>query len=113
MSSKPYTGPSVRDMIRTKTLAENIIKYHDHPTSDSILDDSNLNLLQRFVENPSKRDQILKDEGIDPNESLHGKQTGLAAYVVWGHGREDMNGGVLKEGDLQMLRGWFQGRIKS
>ncbi|UPX19461.1 uncharacterized protein EKO05_0009721 [Ascochyta rabiei] len=52
-----YTGPSVSDMIGNKTLAENIIKYHDHPTSDSILDDDNLNLLQRFVEDPRSAGQ--------------------------------------------------------
>jgi hypothetical protein len=60
MSAKPYTGPSVPDMIRDKTLAENIITYHNHPTSDSILDDDNLNMLRRFVEDPSKREQILR-----------------------------------------------------
>jgi hypothetical protein len=112
MSAKPYTGPSGADMVRDKTLAENIIKYHDHPTSDNILDDDNLDLIQRFVEDPSTRDQILKDEGIDGNGSLQGKQTSLAAYVVWAHGREDMDGGVLKKGDIEMLRSWFAGGKK-
>lgn len=78
MSSKPYTGPSVPEMIRDKSLAENIVKYHDHPASDSILDDDNLALLQRFVTDPSRREQILRDEGIGPAESLKGKQASLA-----------------------------------
>ncbi|KAJ8106448.1 hypothetical protein OPT61_g9528 [Boeremia exigua] len=108
MSSYPYTGPSVADMIRSKTLAENIIKYHDHPTSDSILDDENLHLLQRFVEDPSQREQTLGAEGINPNESLKGQQASLAAYAVWAHGRDDMDGGILKESDIEMLRQWFQ-----
>ncbi|KAF3047693.1 hypothetical protein E8E12_011412 [Didymella heteroderae] len=108
MSARPYTGPSVPDMIHDKTLAENIIKYHDHPTSDSMLDDDNLDLLQRFVEDPSKREQILTDEGIDPDESLKGKKASLAAYAVWAHGRDDMNGGILKEEDVEMLRLWFE-----
>lgn len=108
MASKPYTGPSVPDMIRDKTLAENIIKYHNHPTSDSMLDESNLALLQRFVEDPSNRDQILRDEGIEPDESLRGKQASLATYAVWAHGRGDMNGGILKDTDVEMLRGWFE-----
>ena len=112
MSANPYTGPSVRDMVHTKTLAENIIKYHNHSTSDCILDDDNLNMLQRFVEDPSKRRQILSDQGIDPDESLKGKQTSLAAYVVWAHGREDMDGGMLKDSDIEMLRSWFEkGRV--
>lgn len=108
MSAKFYTGPSVPDMIRTKTLAENIIAYHNHPTSDIILDDSNLDMLQRFVSDPSKRSQILLDEGIDADESLKGKQASLAAYVVWAHGREDMDGGILKDSDVEMLRLWFE-----
>ena len=112
MSANPYTGPSVRDMVHTKTLAENIIKYHSHSTSDCILDDDNLNMLQRFVEDPSKRRQILSDQGIDPDESLKGKQTSLAAYVGWAHGREDMDGGMLKDSDIEMLRSWFEkGRV--
>lgn len=94
-------------MIRDKTLAENIIKYHNHPTSDSMLDDDNLALLQRFVNDPSHRDQILRDEGIEPNESLKGKQASFATYAVWAHGGEDMDGGILKEADVEMLRGWF------
>jgi hypothetical protein len=107
MSSKPYTGPSVPDMIRDKTLAENIIRYHNHPASDSMLDDDNLNLLQRFVEDPSKREEILRGEDINPDESLEGKQASLAAYAVWAHGRGDMSGGILKDSDIEMLRSWF------
>ncbi|KAJ4384768.1 hypothetical protein N0V86_000370 [Didymella sp. IMI 355093] len=105
---KIYTGPSVPDMIRDKTLAANIIKFHNHPTSDSILDDDNLNLLQRFVEDPSKREQILRDEGIEPEESLKGKQTSLAAYAVWAHDREDVDDGILTKDDIEMLRVWFE-----
>lgn len=112
MSAKPYNGPSVPDMVRTKTLAENIIKYHNHPTSDSILDDSNLDLLERFVSDPTKRSQILLDEGIDADESLKGKQASLAAYAVWAHGRGDMDGGMLQDSDVGMLRSWFErGRV--
>lgn len=108
MSSKPYTGPSVPDMIHFKTLAENIIEYHNHPDSDSILDDSNLAMLHRFVADPGQREQILQDEGVNPNDSLKGKQTSLAAYAVWAHGREDMNGGILKDSDIEMLKSWFE-----
>lgn len=113
MSAKTYTGPSVADMLREKTLAENIIKYHEHPTSDSMLDDDNLNLLQRFVKDPSQRDQILKDEGLDPNESLQGRQASLAAYAIWAHGKDDVNGGVFKESDIELLGKWFEGGRKS
>lgn len=107
MTSKPYTGPSVGAMLRAKTLAENIILYHSHDTSDRILDDADLALLARFVDDPSQRAQILRDVGIEPDAALEGKQASLAAYAVWAHGREDMDGGVLKGEDVEMLRRWF------
>jgi hypothetical protein len=107
MSAKTYTGPSVADMVRDKTLAENIIKYHDHPTSDQILDDHNMNLLQRFVQNPNDRDQLLQEEGIDGNKPLKGRQASLAAYVIWAHGKEEADGGMLTEGDIERMRKWF------
>lgn len=106
MSSKPYTGPSVAEMLHDKTLAENIIKYHPHPTSDNILDDNNLNLLQQFVEDSNNRDQILKDEGVD-DKDVPRKEMNLVAYVVWAHGQKEADGGVLKESDIELLRKWF------
>lgn len=107
-SKVAYTGPSVQIMLSSKTLATNIIKYHNHPNSDSILDDSNLSLLEAFVRDPSQRTQILAQEGIDVNEPLEGKQVGLATYAVWAHGRDEAEGGsVLKEEDVELLRVWF------
>ena len=108
-SKVAYTGPSVQIMLSSKTLATNIIKYHNHPTSDSILDDSNLSILESFVRDPSQRAQILAEEGIDVNEPLEGKQVSLAAYTVWAHGRKEAEGGsVLKEEDVDLLREWFE-----
>jgi hypothetical protein len=108
-SKVAYTGPSVETMLSSKTLATNIIKYHNHPTSDSILDNSNLSILESFVRDPSQRTQILAQEGIDVNEPLEGKQVGLAAYAVWAHGRDEAEGGnVLKEEDMELLRRWFE-----
>ena len=104
-----YTGPSVETMLSSKTLATNIMKYHNHPTSDSILDDSNLSILESFVRDPSQRTQILAQEGINVNEPLKGKQVGLAAYAVWAHGRDEAEGGsVLKDEDVELLRRWFE-----
>ena len=108
-SKVAYTGPSVQIMLSSKTLATNIIKYHNHPNSDSILDDSNLSLLEAFVRDPSQRTQILAQEGIDVNGPLEGKQVGLAAYAVWAHGKNKAEGGsVLKEEDVELLRRWFE-----
>jgi hypothetical protein len=95
LSKVAYTGPSVETMLSSKTLATNIIKYHNHPTSDSILDESNLSILESFVRDPSQRTQILAQEGIDVNEPLEG--------------RDEVEGGnVLKEEDMDLLRRWFE-----
>jgi hypothetical protein len=104
MSSPPYTGPSVPEMVATHTLAENIIKYDDTTTGNSILDEENLALLRRFVENPGDRDAILKDEGIEDGEG-RGLQS-LAGYVVLKHGKGDMLDGR----EIEMLREWFEKR---
>jgi len=105
MSSPPYTGPSVPEMVATHTLAENIIKYDDAATGNSILDEENLALLRRFVENPPDRDAILKDEGIEDGEGT-GLQS-LAGYMVLKHGKGD---NMLDEREIEMLREWFATR---
>ncbi|KAF2127105.1 hypothetical protein P153DRAFT_398475 [Dothidotthia symphoricarpi CBS 119687] len=105
MSSPVYTGPSVPDMIASHSLAENIIKYHNHPESDCILDEDELALLRRFVEHPENRDSILKDEGVATGigEGSHGS---LVQHIVSKHG----NGNVLTESEIEMLRVWFAKR---
>jgi hypothetical protein len=91
-------------MVANHTLAENIIKYGDPTTGNSILDEDNLALLRRFVENPADRNAILKDESIEDGEGT-GLQS-LAGYVVLKHGRGDMLNGR----EIEMLREWFARR---
>jgi hypothetical protein len=104
MSPTPYTGPSVPEMIANHSLAENIIKYDSHSTGNSIMDDSELAILRRFVEHPGDRDDILKDEGIEDKDG--GGLRSLAGYIVMKHGKGDL----LNEIEIERLRDWFAKR---
>ncbi|KAI8936884.1 hypothetical protein NX059_006120 [Plenodomus lindquistii] len=109
-SNAPYTGPSVPEMLATHTLARNIIGYYDHPTSDRILDDTEMNLLYRFVAKPTleTRNAILTEQGIDGSaaEMPKGDQS-LVAYLIFEHGEGRQ--GMLNEGEIELLKGWFEG----
>jgi len=102
-ASKPYIGPSVSEMIANHSLADNIMKYHNNPDSDAILDRDDLATLSRFVHHPGDRDEILKDAGAtEPADSTkyHGS---LAVYIVLKH----KDNPVLSEDEMQKLRKWF------
>lgn len=107
---RPYTGPSVADMIREHTLAENIIKYHAHPTSGSILDDYNLNLLRRFVENPEQRQQIIDDAPLTDIDNIQDQYHGpLAGYIILRHKNEvgESVQPILTNEEIGQLQVWF------
>lgn len=112
-TSAPWTGPSVKDMIASHTLAENIIKYHHEPCP--VFDSSELVLLRRFVNEPSSRDQILRDcnmvdvEGgeLGNGASRHGS---LAGYIVARH-RPDATQGpepAMTAHEIEVLKKWFE-----
>lgn len=100
---KPYTGPSVQEMIANHTLADNIIKYHNNPDSDAILNRDNLATLLRFVNHPEDRDQILKDK--DASGAAEGKdfRGSLTGYIVLKHNDEP----VLTDDEIEKLKTWF------
>lgn len=105
-----YTGPPVKDMIASHSLAENIIKYHDEPCP--ILDPSELVLLRRFVNEPSSRDQILRDCDMVDEEQLGSgasKYGSLAGYIVARHRPEATSGPglAMTEEEIKTLRTWF------
>jgi len=98
--SKPYTGPSVKEMVANRTLGDNIIKYH-HPTGNEIMDQDNLRKLSRFVNHPEDRDEILKDAGII--DSQDGKGCDLADYIILKH----KDGPLLRDDEMVKLKEWF------
>lgn len=107
---RPYTGPSIAEMIRTHTLAENIIKYNSHPTSGSILDDYNLSLLRRFVENPDERQQILEEAPLTDVENIQDQYHGpLAGYIILRSQNEVSESvqPILTNEEIGQLQVWF------
>jgi len=101
--SKPYTGPTVEEMIATHSLADNIIKYHNNPDSDSILDRDELATLLRFVNHPEDSDQILKDSGVTELADGTKYHRSLVNYVVLKH----KDAPVLTEDEIEKLKTWF------
>jgi hypothetical protein len=104
-----YTGPSVREMLSTQTLASNIMLHHHSSSGDNeILDAQEMARLRRFVTDPSQQRGTIMDEcHINPEQSTgtgqyHGS---LVGFIALRHGGE---GGALSEGEIAELRAWFE-----
>ena len=93
--SSQYTGPSVREMVTTHTLAKEIMARHEGPWP--ILDDQEIRKLQGFVHDPAaaQADQ----QGIDISRS-----GSLVAHIVRDWGTE---GTLLTEEEVGELKEWF------
>lgn len=115
-SSNDWKGPSVGDMIKTHTLAENIIKYHNEPCP--VFDAENLVALREFVDNPSAVDQFLKNRDMaDPENPEYVGQGAIAkgslvGYIASRHrltgGNTDSRGGALMtDAEVEELKKWF------
>lgn len=109
-TSTEWTGPSVKDMLASHTLAENVIKYHNAPCP--VFGPSELVLLRRFVNEPSSRDQILRDcNMVDDGEIGSGasKHGSLAGYIVARHGLDATSGpeAAITEEEIHVLKTWF------
>lgn len=103
-----YSGPSVHDMISTHTLAENIIKYNSQ-----ILDDENMALLKRFVNDPKSREQILADAHIEDIAGVTGSYSGsLAGFIVMRHKSEvgETVEPILTNDEIERLKEWFNSK---
>lgn len=106
-----YSGPSVHDMISTHTLAENVIKYNTQ-----LLDEDNMALLKRFVNDPDSRDQILSEIHIEDVDGVTGQYHGsLAGFIIMKHKSEvgETVEPVLTDGEIERLKEWFDSRDSS
>jgi len=109
-----YNGPSVATMIKSHTLAAEIIdRAGAHDDNSSILDPSELLLLRRFCADPSPstKDAILRERdmvdepGDRPGTRANRKYGSLAGYAVATYGTENS---ALEEREVEMLRRWFE-----
>lgn len=98
------------EQIREHKLAASII--NGHGTSNDVLDDSELALLQRFCTDPSvaTRDRMIADndwfdgDGRRRGDKAAGKGS-LAGFCISRYGTDDP---AFDERDLEMLKGWFE-----
>ena len=104
-----YTGPMPGEMIRSHTLAAEIIARHNDPCP--ILDSSELTLLRRFCADPSAKEAVLRDrdmldEPSDwPGKRAQSKYGSLAGFTIARHGTQTP---ALEEREIEMLRKWFE-----
>ncbi|KAG8529144.1 uncharacterized protein KY384_005779 [Bacidia gigantensis] len=103
MSTVPAQNPSadkidVGKMIRTDTLASNIISRHN--TADAVLDTDELTRLQAFCSDHSRKDSIL--DGLD----MEADKVSLVGYTLTRHGTADP---AFTEEELKALSVWFEG----
>ncbi len=104
----------LRQLITTHTLAKAIISRHR--TSDEIFDDSELDLLEKFCADPTRKHDLLAERGWEdlPEETPGTKAQNagsLAGYIVARHGTEQP---VLNSDEIMMLKQWFEkGRVEN
>ncbi|EXJ74597.1 uncharacterized protein A1O5_02893 [Cladophialophora psammophila CBS 110553] len=97
------------EQIRSHRLACSIINFHETP--DAVLDQSELDLLKRFTDEPSieNRDKILKEKGWvdEPGQRGGSKAAGsgsLAGHLVSQYGSGEP---ALDDRDWELLTEWF------
>jgi hypothetical protein len=104
-----YTGPMPGEMIRSHTLAAEIIaRHHD---ACPILGSSELTLLRRFCADPSAKEAVLRDRdmldepGDWPGKKAQSKHGSLAGFAIARHGTETP---ALQDREIEMLKKWFE-----
>jgi hypothetical protein len=97
----PWTGPSAGEMIRTHTLAHEIITRHDDPCP--VFDGSELAYLQAYLANTAT-DNATRLLAEHKTTSPNADQNSLVAYIV---GREVQGETLLDDNEKTALRQWF------
>lgn len=107
----PYTGPSVRDMIQSHTLADQIIHRHYMPQDETILDQSELDLLQRWARNPTAEERIaiMQENGIQDDQGgrVGDKAASQGSLVGFCIVRSTEDNPPLNNAELERLKRWF------
>ena len=89
------------------TLATETISRHNTPAS--IFDDAELARLQAFCADPSRKDSLLREWAGAGAEIGNGRGS-LVGHCVQRHGTEEW---VFSQGDIEMLREWFDGGVRA
>ena len=104
-TSSEYTGPSVPEMIKTHTLAKEIMARHGDPCP--ILDDQEILKLRGFVRDPAAAvAQTEQTEQHGANNISNESGGSLVAHIVRGWGSTEGET-LLTEQEVRDLREWF------
>ena len=107
-TSNEWTGPSVREMVASHTLAKEIIERHNDPCP--VLDDSCIHELRQFVNDPSRAQELLREldfldsPGVKPGETVSSKGS-LTGYIMATYGTDKS---ALTDEEILMLKEWFE-----
>jgi len=101
-TSTEYTGPSVSEMIKTHTLAKEIMARHGDPCP--ILDDQEILKLRGFVQDPATAAAQTEQYGAENISNESGGS--LVAHIVRGWGNTEGKT-LLTEQEVRDLKEWF------
>ncbi len=106
-TSNEWTGPSVREMVASHTLAKEIIARHNDPCP--VFDDSSILELRQFVDDPSRAQELLRGmavldpPGVEPGETASSKGS-LTGFIMATYGTDKS---ALTDEEILMLKEWF------
>jgi hypothetical protein len=107
--------PPTGQLLRTHTLAHEIITRHDPVTHENgVFDLKQLSFLRHFVTNPSAKAEILRQhdmvdaEGDVPGTRANKVHGNLVGYCIARHGLDNP---PLEEREVEMLKAWFEGPV--
>ena len=108
--SSEWQGPSVKEMIESRTLGQMIIKHQDGPTP--IFDDNEMERLRSFVQDPNGTSALLREHEMQDKDSespgtAASAKGSLAGYIAATYGTEKS---ALTEDDVVALKQWFNTR---
>ena len=103
-----YSGPSVREMLETHTLASEIIARANDP--NPILDEHELTRLRRYCTGASSPDDILAEIEAEYPTTERVKQPGNGSLVGFIVAQAAAGKGILSEQEVKQLEKWFEER---
>jgi hypothetical protein len=105
----PWTGPSTGEMLRTHTLAHEVIARHDDPCP--VFDGAELDFLQDYIADPSTANgqRLLAEHAVagpdaDPSEAAAGNHGSLVGFII---AREVQGEVLLNDTEKAALREWY------